>query len=337
MIHQTRYAASQFFNAANPAQMIMTLNATDGLNMAIKGMLQAGDHVITTCMEHNSVLRPLYSLQQAGQIEVTILKLQADGNIHPEQLAAAIRPNTTLAALNHASNVTGSLLDIDAMCAICNAQGVDVLLDASQTAGVLPIDVQKLNVAAMACSGHKSLLGPQGTGLLYVRPDIELAFWREGGTGSISHEVYQPDFMPDRMEAGTPNTPGIAGLGAALQHLSQIGIDKIQQHEMQLAARLRQGLRQDTGVTAYGPESGIGTVSINLQDFDAADLSVALERQYGILTRPGLHCAPLAHKAIGTTHKVRSASASAIRRPPMSRASYCRTHRVKPTGTLTCG
>ncbi len=298
-IHKARHTVSKFFNATSSTQIVFTLNATDALNMAIKGLVKAGDHVITTCLEHNSVLRPLFALQRAGQIELTVLELQ-DGTVQPEQFAQAMQPHTALVAMTHASNVTGAVIDVATVSQICQERGVKLLVDASQTAGVLPIDVQALDLAVMACSGHKSLLGPQGTGVLYVRPDIELAFWREGGTGSISHEVYQPAFMPDRMEAGTPNTIGIAGLGAGVEFLQQVGLETISQGEKALAARLRQGLRQIKGLTVYGPESGVGVVSVNLEGFDSAELSVRLERDYGILTRPGLHCAPLAHQAIGT-------------------------------------
>lgn len=298
-IHRARHTIASFFNAPSSAQIVFTLNATDALNMAIKGMVRPGDHVVTTCLEHNSVLRPLYALKNAGQIELTVLGLQA-GAVQPEQFAAAIRPETALVVTTHASNVTGAIIDIAAVSQICSERGVRLLLDTAQTAGVLPIDVQALNLAAMACSGHKSLLGPQGTGVLYVRPDVELAFWREGGTGSISHEIYQPTFMPDRLEAGTPNTIGIAGLGAGVKHLSQLGIDNVRQREATLTERLRAGLKQIPGLTLYTPDENLGVFSVALEGFDSAELAVALEREYGILTRPGLHCAPLAHQALGT-------------------------------------
>ncbi len=299
LIHQARHTLAQFFNAPSSAQIVFTLNATDSLNMAIKGMVKPGDHVITTCLEHNSVLRPLYALKNAGQIELTVLELQ-DGTVQPEQFAAAIRPDTALVVTTHASNVIGAIIDIASVSRICQKAGVRLLLDAAQTAGVLPIDVQELNLAAMACAGHKGLLGPQGTGALYVRADVELGFWREGGTGSISHEVYQPPFMPDRLEAGTPNTIGIAGLGASVKYLSEIGIDTIRQKEAALTEQLRAGLKRIPGLTLYTPDISMGVFSVNLEGFDSAGLSVALEREHGILTRPGLHCAPLAHKAIGT-------------------------------------
>ena len=299
LIHQARHAVAKFFNAPSSSQIVFTLNATDALNMAIKGMVRPGDHVITTCLEHNSVLRPLYALRNAGKIELTVLGLQG-GTVQPEQFAKAIRPETAMVATTHASNVTGAIIDIAAVSQICSDRGVKLLLDAAQSAGVLPIDVQTLNLAAMACSGHKSLLGPQGTGVLYVRPDVELAFWREGGTGSISHEVHQPTFMPDRLEAGTPNTIGIAGLGASVEYLSQIGMDVVRTREAALTEQLRAGLKQVPGLTLYTPDSSMGVFSVALEGFDSAELAMALEREYGILTRPGLHCAPLAHQALGT-------------------------------------
>lgn len=299
IIHKARHTVSKFFNAANSTQIVFTLNATDALNMAIKGMVQPGDHVITTCLEHNSVLRPLYALKKAGKIELTVLGLQ-DGTIQPDQFAAALRPTTALVVTTHASNVTGALIDIESVSEICHSRGIKLLLDCAQTGGLLPIDVQKLKLAAMACSGHKGLLGPQGTGVLYVSPEVELAFWREGGTGSISHELHQPDFMPDRLEAGTPNTIGIAGLGAAVNYLNELGLENLRQREAALTERLRAGLQQVPGLTLYSPSNSLGVLSVNLEGYDSAELSVVLERQYGILTRPGLHCAPLAHEAIGT-------------------------------------
>ena len=298
-IHKARHAVSKLFNAANSTQIVFTLNATDALNMAIKGLVSPGDHVITTCLEHNSVLRPLYALKNAGKIELTVLGLQ-NGTIQPEQFAAALRPTTALIVTTHASNVTGAVIDIEAVSEICQSRGIKLVLDCAQTGGLLPIDVQKLKPAAMACSGHKGLLGPQGTGILYVSPEVELAFWREGGTGSISHELHQPEFMPDRLEAGTPNTIGIAGLGAAVNYLNELGREHLRQREAALTERLRAGLQQVPGLTLYSPPNSLGVLSVNLEGYDSAELSVVLERQYGILTRPGLHCAPLAHKAIGT-------------------------------------
>jgi len=298
-IHKARHAISRFFNAPNPTQIVFTLNATDALNMAIKGMVRPGDHVVTTCLEHNSVLRPLYALQKAGKIQLTVLDLQ-DGTVQPEQFAAALRPETALVVTTHASNVTGALIDVEAVSEICHSRGIKLLLDCAQTGGLLPIDVQKLKLSAMACSGHKGLLGPQGTGVLYVHPEVELAFWREGGTGSISHELQQPDFMPDRLEAGTPNTIGIAGLGAAVNYLNEVGLEQVRQKERALTERLRAGLLQVPGLTLYSPPNSLGVLSVNLEGYDSSELSVVLERRFGILTRPGLHCAPLAHRAIGT-------------------------------------
>lgn len=299
LIHGARRTVANFFNAPSPSQIIFTLNATDALNMAIKGLVKLGDHVITTCLEHNSVLRPLYSLKNAGKIELTVLGLQA-GTVQAAQFANAMRPETALVVTTHASNVTGTIIDIAAVSRICGERGVKLLVDAAQSAGVLPLDLQELDVAAMACSGHKGLLGPQGTGLLYVHPDVDLDFWREGGTGSISHELYQPPFMPDRLEAGTPNTIGIAGLGAGVKYLAEQGLDKVRQREAALTEQLRAGLNKVPGLTLYTPKVSMGVFSITLEGYGASQLAVALEREYGILTRPGLHCAPLAHQALGT-------------------------------------
>lgn len=301
-IHKTRHQLGILLNAPNSLQIVFALNSTDALNMAIKGLVKPGTHVITTCFEHNSVYRPLYSLQKRGLIELTVLNSPDGLHVYPEQFRQAIRANTDLIVVNHASNVTGAILDLKAVSAICREQGIKLVVDGSQTIGVLPLDVQALDIACLACSGHKGLLGPQGTGILYVRPGIELEFWREGGTGSVSHELFQPEFMPDRLEAGTPNTPGIAGLGAGVEYVTQRGLTNIRQHELMLTERLRQGLGEIPGLTVYGPggPESVGVVSISLDGWDGSDLSVELEQSFGILTRPGLHCAPLAHQAIGT-------------------------------------
>jgi len=301
-VYQARHEVSQLLGARDSARVVFTLNATDALNLAINGLVRPGDHVITTCFDHNSVLRPLSHLARQGTIELTVLPSRDGLTIQTEQFRAALKPNTSLIAASHASNVTGALLDVAALGELCRKSGSRLLLDASQTLGMLPIDVTSLPLDCLAAPGHKGLLGPQGTGVLYVRPGLDLSCWRIGGTGSASHELYQPEFMPDRLEAGTPNTPGLAGLAAAVNWLRQQGVDSVRRHELALTERLRSGIYRIPGARLYGPggEQGVGVVSLNLADWDPSDLAVALEDNFGILTRPGLHCAPLAHQAIGS-------------------------------------
>lgn len=302
LVYAARQELSQLLGIPDAQQLVFTLNATDALNMAIKGLVRPGDHVITTCFDHNSVLRPLAGLQRQGRIELTVLTPDDGLCLRPEQFEQALRPHTSLVAVSHASNVTGALLDVAGLGASCRAQGVKLLVDASQTLGSLPFDLSAVQPDCLAASGHKGLLGPQGTGFLYVRPGVDLNFWREGGTGSSSHEIWQPEFMPDRLEAGTPNTPGLAGLAASARWLRQQGVAAVREHELELTERLRAGLAGIPGLKLLGPggERGVGVVSISLADWDPSDLAVALEDGYGVLTRPGLHCAPLAHQAIGT-------------------------------------
>lgn len=301
-VYHARQEVSQLLGARDSSRVVFTLNATDALNMAINGLLKPGDHAITTCFDHNSVLRPLSHLAAQGKIELTVLRSRDGLTVQPEQFRHALRPNTSLIAASHASNVTGALLDVAAVGEICQSNGCKLLLDASQTLGILPIDVASLPLDCLAAPGHKGLLGPQGTGILYVRPGLDLSCWRIGGTGSASHELSQPEFMPDRLEAGTPNTPGLAGLAAAVNWLRQQGVDSIRGHELTLTERLRSGISVIPGARLYGPggEQSVGVVSLNLANWDPSDLAVSLEDDFGILTRPGLHCAPLAHQAIGS-------------------------------------
>ncbi len=302
LVNRARHQVRLLLNASDTASIVFTLNATDALNMAIAGLVKSGDHVITTCFDHNSVLRPLSHLARQGTIELTVIEAPDGMTLQLEQFEQAIQDNTAVMAVSHASNVTGALLDIRAVQDLCQDRGIELLVDASQTLGVLPIDVQELRPACLAAPGHKGLLGPQGTGLLYVRPDLKLTFWRVGGTGSASDQVWQPEFMPDRLEAGTPNTPGLAGLAAGVEWLLQRGLEQIREHELTLTEKLRSGLQSIPGMTVYGPggDRGVGVTSINLGGWDGADLAVALEEGYGVMSRPGLHCAPLAHRTIGT-------------------------------------
>ena len=298
----TREMLCQLFNAQDPFRMIFTYNTTDSLNLAIKGVLKNGDHVITTSMEHNSVIRPLMHLADMG-VETTIVPGDSEGLIDPSDIKRSMRSNTRLIIATHASNVTGTLMPIESIGKIAKDSGVYFLLDAAQTAGSIPIDISKLPVDLVAMPGHKGLLGPQGTGVLYVREGVELRQIREGGTGSQSESINQPMFLPDRYESGTLNTPGIAGLGAGIRHILNKGQGKIVSHVVNIERLFLNALSQIKGVKVYGPKDmkhRSGIVSINIWDRDSREIVNILSRDYGIATRGSLHCAPLAHKTIGT-------------------------------------
>jgi cysteine desulfurase family protein len=302
VVLDARESLTQLFGAADPREIVFTLNATDALNMAIKGMLQQGGHVVTTSMEHNSMMRPLVGLAEAGVITLTEVQAGREGRVSVEDMAAAIRPETVLVAMTHASNVVGAIQPVAEVGAIAKRHGVTFLVDAAQTAGALPIDVREANIDLLAFAGHKGLLGPQGTGGLYIRNGVPVAPWREGGTGTQSELDHMPELLPDRMEAGTPNTPGIAGLGAAVEHILEIGVDKIREVELALTARFLDGLTRIPRVIVYGPKDPnerVAVVSLNLEGLDNGILGQILE-EYEIMVRTGLHCAPHAHRTIGT-------------------------------------
>ncbi len=303
LIYQTRQLLTDFFNGGNPARIAFALNATDALNMAIKGLLNAGDHVILTAMEHNSVLRPLGGLKHAGVISTTVIPCSREGFPDLDLLKNSFNPRTRMVICNHASNVTGTLLPVKEIARLAHQKGAFFLLDAAQTAGVILIDVQDWEIDLMAFTGHKGLLGPTGTGGLYVRDGIDLKPWREGGTGSYSEIDLHPGKMPERLEAGTLNCFGLAGLREGIKFIQQTGVLNIREHERSLRIRLKAGLEKIPGVTVYGPEDPelcTGVLSFTVEGIDCGELGFALEDGFGILTRSGLHCAPLAHKAIGT-------------------------------------
>jgi cysteine desulfurase family protein len=301
-VAQTRRQLARFFNAIAPERVVFTLNGTDALNLALKGALQPGDHVVTTSLEHNSVTRPLCKLADTG-VTVTFVSASPEGWIDPEDLAAAFTEKTRLVAMTHASNVTGTLQPVAEVGRLCRERGVLLLVDAAQTAGVFPIDVQALGIDLLAFPGHKAMLGPPGTGGLVVGEGIVLETLREGGTGSDSESERQPEAMPDRLESGTVNTVGIAGLGAALQFIEERGREEIRRHEQSLVQRLLQSLAEVPGVTLYGPPPGqerAAVVSLNAEGWDPQDAAAALDSALDIQCRPGLHCAPRAHRTIGT-------------------------------------
>jgi cysteine desulfurase/selenocysteine lyase len=305
IVYNAREAVAELFNAPDPLRVVFGHNVTEALNLALRGLPRSGDHVITSSMEHNSVMRPLRALERQG-IEVTVVRCSPQGFLDPADVEAAVRPNTAMIALNHASNVVGTLLPVAEVGRIARRHGLLLLVDAAQTGGAYPIDVQADNVDLLAFTGHKSLYGPMGTGGLIVgkRVDVErMEPLKRGGTGSRSEREEQPDFLPDLCESGTPNAVGLAGLEAGLRWVLERGVETIRAHEVELARRLINGLGEIPGVTVYGgldAELQTATVSFNITGMEPSEVGLRLDEEYGILCRVGLHCAPAAHKTIGT-------------------------------------
>ena len=301
-IFETRELIAKLFNIDNPMQVVFTSNATEALNLAIKGLLEKGDHVITTSMEHNSVLRPIKSMEKEG-VESTIIECDENGTLNLQDIKNAIKENTRLIAITHSSNITGTIMPIEEIGQIAREKNINFLVDAAQTAGVYEIDVKKMNIDLLAAPGHKGLLGPQGTGFLYIGETLNVKHYKEGGTGSKSQELEQPLMMPDRYESGTPNTPGIVGMGAGISYIMDEGMDKIRNHEEELTDYFLRGLEKIEGVRVYGPKDAkerSAVVSINIGEEDSSEISYILDKVFDIAVRPGLHCAPLSHKTIGT-------------------------------------
>jgi cysteine desulfurase / selenocysteine lyase len=302
IIFQTRESIARLFHIADPDRIIFTGNATGALNLAIIGLLRPGDRCVTTTMEHNSVIRPLRALERKG-VKVAKVVAARDGSIYPHAVAAAIDPSTRLVVVTHASNVAGTITPIADTISLAHDRGVPVLVDAAQTAGSVPIDVAALGVDLLACPGHKGLLGPQGTGFLYIAPHLNPEPILFGGTGSQSDLEDMPDFAPDRYEAGTQNTPGIAGLGAGVEFLLEQGIEQIRAHELALLRQLMDGLATIDGLTIYGPRDPArktGVVLFTIDGVDPAEIGDRLDQEFGIAVRVGLHCAPQAHRTLGT-------------------------------------
>lgn len=289
-----------------PSRVILTQNATLALNLAIHGFLQKGDHVITTEMEHNSILRPLNFLQKRKGVEVTIVKCSSDGFVNPNDIETEIKENTTMICLTHASNVTGSIQPIETVGKIARKHGVAYLVDSAQSAGVLPIDMKAVGIDMLAFTGHKSLLGPQGTGGLVLKEGVEerLVPAMQGGTGIISDEPHHENLpLPDKYEAGTHNCHGIAGLKAGIEFVIKTGMEKIRKHEVSLTRKLLKGLQDVEGLRLYGPSDPsrqLAVVSLNMDAFPPDELGFILDKSFGVVCRTGLHCAPLAHKRIGS-------------------------------------
>lgn len=304
-VYETRELINEFFNGDGPEQVAFMSNATEALNTAISGMLQPGDHVITTVMEHNSVLRPLYLQEQKG-VAVTVLPVGEDGIVSSEAFEDAIRPDTEAIVCTHASNVTGTALNLYRIGEACKRHGLRFIVDVSQSAGILPIDMQAMNIDALCFTGHKGLFGPQGTGGLCLRKGVTIRPLKSGGSGIHSFDKEQPQFMPELLEAGTVNAHSIAGLRAGLEYIKQESLERLYTKETLLTKTFYEGVRRIDGVKIYGnfdQEKRAPIVALNIRDEDAAKVSEILWEDYGIATRAGAHCAPLMHESLGTTEQ----------------------------------
>ncbi len=307
IVAAARRQIAALIGAASPSQVVFTFNGTDSLNLALHGLLARGGRVVTTAAEHNSVLRPLRLLEERGQIEVTRVAVGGSGVVDPDDVRSALARGARLLAITHASNVTGAIQPVAELARLARACGALVLVDAAQTAGELHIDVGALDCDVLAAPGHKGVLGPLGTGFLYIRPGVEreLESIRQGGTGSESWQDRQPEGLPDKYESGNLNVPGLAGLSAAAGWLLARGVERIAEHARRLSQRLYDGLACVDGVRVYGPRdpaARVGIVSIRLEQLDPQAAAAALDTAFGIQTRAGLHCAPLMHAALGTLH-----------------------------------
>lgn len=303
VLFHTRRKLAELFHIHNPNDIVYTFNTTLALNMAIKGIVNSGDHIITTMMEHNSVRRPLEYLKKHKQVEVDYFPLDDQGQISISKLEQSIRLHTKLIVVSHSSNLLGSILPLGEIGRIARKHHIHFLVDAAQSAGVLDIDVERMSIDMLAFPGHKGLLGPQGTGGLYIHPSIDVEPLIHGGTGSQSEAIDQPTVRPDRYESGTPNTIGIAGLGAGVEYVLEMTTERIYQHEWKLTQLLMEGLGQIPGIQTLGPGLGeprSGLVAFYSEKIDAAELAFKLDREFGIAVRAGYHCTPLAHESAGT-------------------------------------
>ena len=302
MIYQARELLAEFFHAENANCIVFMANSTESLNIAIKGLFSEGDHVITTVLEHNSVLRPLYECREQG-VGLTIVGCDEKGTISYEEIEEAVRENTRAVICTHASNLTGNMVDLKRVGGIARRKGLLFVVDASQTAGVYPVDVQELGIDVLCFTGHKSLLGPQGTGGMYVRPGVRIRPLLSGGSGIDTYNPSHPSVMPTALEAGTLNGHGIAGLKAAVEYIMETGMDTIRDRELALMRRFYEGVSKISDVRVYGDfdtERRSPIVSLNIGEYDSSEVSDELNVSYGIVTRPGAHCAPLMHQALGT-------------------------------------
>jgi len=303
IIEKTRKALTDYFNGSDHNRLVFSANSTDALNLAICGLLEPGDHVITTTLEHNAVLRPLYHMSLYNGVEVDYVPFDQNGFVQPSEIEQKIQENTKLVVVNHGSNVIGTVQPIKAIGKLCRERGLTFLVDASQTAGKLSIDIEDMNIDVIAFTGHKSLMGPTGTGGLYVGRDVLIRHSRAGGTGVRSAERHHLEQYPYRLECGTLNIVGIAGLYAGIRWLTDQGIDRIHRKEMALTEQLRDGLNKIENVICYCADDltdHIGVLSFNIRGFEAANVGIILDGDYNIACRTGLQCAPLVHQQIGT-------------------------------------
>jgi len=305
LLYQTRESLAELLNVIDPLRIIFTLNVTEALNLALKGLLRPGEQVVTSSMEHNSVMRPLRELEKKG-VEIKIISCSPQGILDPVDIERAIKKNTKLIVLNHGSNVIGSILPITVVGEIARKYDILFLVDTAQTAGCYPLDIRKDNIDLLAFTGHKALYGPPGTGGLVLGERVDtkkLTPLKEGGTGSHSEFEEQPGFLPDLYESGTPNTVGLAGLNAGISFILKEGINKIHQYELNLSQKLIAGLNEIPGVIVYGEDqvkNRVAVISFNIKDQLPSEVGLRLDEEYNIMSRVGLHCAPAAHKTIGT-------------------------------------
>lgn len=304
-IFDTRDRLARFFNAGSPKQVVFTSNSTESLNTALKGILSPGDHVISTMLEHNSVLRPLYELEERG-VELSFVKSNTAGTVEYDDFEALVKANTKVIVCTHGSNLTGNVVDIKRVGEIAKKHGILFVVDASQTAGVFPIDMQEMHIDILCFTGHKGLLGPQGTGGMCVREGVQVRPLKSGGSGVQTYSKHHPYEMPTALEAGTHNGHGIAGLNAALEYLEKEGIDTIRAREQEIMWKFYEGVKDIPGVKIYGDfstKNRCAIVTLNIGDYDSSEVSDELLMTYDISTRPGAHCAPLMHQALGTVEQ----------------------------------
>ena len=305
LIGDARLRVAELIGAPAAERVVFTLNGTDSLNLALHGLLRPGDHVVTTIVEHNSVLRPLRWLEEHADVQVTRVGCDSRGIVDPDDIRKAVDANTRLIALVHASNVTGAIQPIDEVGQLARERELVFLVDAAQSLGHVPVDVRRCGAHLLAAPGHKGLLGPLGTGVLYIAPGMEhrLAPLRQGGTGTSSDQDRQPETLPDRYESGNLNAAGIVGLGAGAAYVAQCGVDDIRRHDVRLTERLLAGLEAIDGVTPYGPPRAadrLGVVSVTIRGYDPREAAALLDSGWSIQTRAGIHCAPRMHAALGT-------------------------------------
>lgn len=305
-VFSARLSLAKLFNAPGPEQVVFTQNSTEALNIAINGLFSPGDHVITTDLEHNSVLRPLYRLEDEGVITLSVVPADKYGCVKYDDFTQLIRKETRAIVCTHASNLTGNVLDLYKIGGIARASNLLLVVDASQTAGAYPIDMEAMGISVLCFTGHKGLMGPQGTGGLCIANGVEIRPFKVGGSGVQSYSRTHPLELPTRLEAGTLNGHGIAGLGAGADFLLKKGVDAVHAYEIALAKRFYEGVSQIPSVTVYGDFRSwdrTAVVALNIGDYDSGAVSDALEEDYGIATRPGAHCAPRMHHALGTAEQ----------------------------------